>query len=975
MPNMNLFHLFKTLIALTVVIFGCVTISVAFQSPTTDSTASHADSSTRETTLRLGDSVERELPARTTHFYRLELSADQFFRIKVEQLGADVALSIKGPDGTKSPEIDRPNGTRGKEWISWIARTAGSYVLKVRFTDGHGSYRLNVETIRPVGPDDELRITAEQAVSEGETLRYEGSAESLRSGIEKFKKAAALWHTLHDDYEEAVALYGSGFSLQTIGENQEAINDLNRALTLFGDDDYSRAFTSAALGWPLMYLADYEGATRSFKLALQLSRPSQSVKIEGVAIYGLGWTYALSGQYELALQRFSESLKLRQDAKEERGEALNLTGIGKVELLMGHKERARDYLKRALETLPDTKPNMLARGDILSNLGWVSRSLDEDSDALDYFNRALPLRRGDRIGEATTLYGISTIDQRLGRFEESIAAIEDALAIIESMRTRGLNQRLRLSYFASIQDYYDFYIYLLMRLDKVRPGQGYAAKALHVCERARARNLIDLLAESQIDLRRGVDASLLDAERRIDQELSEAVARQYQKQSNPADESSIQVSNLISQREAVRAEIREASPSYAAIVQPQPLTAREIQQLVLDDQTILLEYALGEDESYLWIVTAKEVFSYRLPGRVDIERRARALNELLLARNQIVPNESVAKKHSRIAEADARALVTSQELGQILLGPLAGRFADKRLLIVAPDALQYVPFAALIDPASPASPLINNHELVVLPSATTMAVLRAHIKNRIAQPNLLAAFGDPVFGPADERVPPNSNHTRGIKDPAPAPAAAAESISQTGTTFPRLLSSRWEATQIASMVSEKNRKLFLDFDASRETATNADISRFRFIHFATHAIVDNQHPELSGIVLSMVDKTGRPQNGFLSSNEIFDLKLPADLIVLSACRTGLGKEFKGEGLVGLTRAFMYAGAARIVVSIWDVDDKPTSELMVRFYRHMLGSTKLPPAAALRAAQLEMSRDPRWHSPYFWAAFVLQGEWK
>ena len=177
------------------------------------------------------------------------------------------------------------------------------------------------------------------------------------------------------------------------------------------------------------------------------------------------------------------------------------------------------------------------------------------------------------------------------------------------------------------------------------------------------------------------------------------------------------------------------------------------------------------------------------------------------------------------------------------------------------------------------------------------------------------------------------------------------------------------------MVSSKNRKLFLDFDASRQTATDADISRFRFVHFATHAIVDNQHPELSGIVLSMVDKTGRPQNGFLSSNEIFDLKLPAELIVLSACRTGLGREFKGEGLVGLTRAFMYAGAARIVVSIWDVDDKPTSELMVRFYRHMLGSTKLRPAAALRAAQLEMSQDPRWRSPYFWAAFVLQGEWK
>lgn len=963
--NFFLFRVFRILTPLAVIACGCVTSSVAFQA--------------QETTLRLGDSTDRELAGGATHSYRLELSADQFLHIAVEQLGADVALSIRAPDGTKSPEIDRPNGTRGKEWISWIARTSGSYSLDVRSTQGRtvrGRYRLKVETIRTSVPDDLLRITAEQAVSEAETLRADGSSESLRSGIEKFKKAVALFKTLHDDYEEAVALYGSGFSLQTIGENQEAINDLNRALSLFGDDDYSRAFTSAALGWPLMYLADYEGAMRSFNLALQLSRPSQSVRVEGVALYGLGWTYALTGQYELALQKFSESLKLRQDAKDVRGEALTLTGIGKVEALMGHRERAQVYLNRALERLPKSKANALAEGDILSNLGWVSRSLNEDSVALDYFSRALPLRRGDPIGEATTLYGISTISQRLGRFGESIVAIEDAVEIIESVRMRGLNQKLRLSYFASIQDYYDFYIYLLMRLDNLRPGQGYATKALHASERARARSLIDILAENQIDLRRGVDDSLLAAERRIEQELSAAVGRQYQKLNNPADELSSQVRNLISQRESLRAQIREASPNYAAIVQPQPLTAREIQELVLDDETVLLEYAVGEDESYLWIITVQEISSHRLPGRADIERRARLLNELLLARNQIVPQESAAKKRNRITEADARAMMISQELGQILLGPTAGRFAGKRFLLVAPGVLQYVPFAALIDPGSPPSPLINNHELVVVPSATTIAVLRAHIKNRIPQPNLVAAFGDPVFAASDERVAPISSRTRKIRDSASTsrPAAAA-SVSPTATTFPRLLSSRWEAKQIVSMVSPKNRKLFLDFDANRQTATAADISRFRVLHFATHAIVDNQHPELSGIVLSMVDKTGRSQNGFLSSHEIFDLKLPAELIVLSACRTGLGKEFKGEGLVGLTRAFMYAGAARIVVSIWDVDDKPTSELMVRFYRHMLGSAKLRPAAALRAAQVEMSQDPRWQSPYFWAAFVLQGEWK
>jgi len=152
------------------------------------------------------------------------------------------------------------------------------------------------------------------------------------------------------------------------------------------------------------------------------------------------------------------------------------------------------------------------------------------------------------------------------------------------------------------------------------------------------------------------------------------------------------------------------------------------------------------------------------------------------------------------------------------------------------------------------------------------------------------------------------------------------------------------------------------------------LARYRVVHFATHGLLDSERPELSGIVLSLVDQKGRPQNGFLRLHEVYNLSLPADLVVLSACQTALGREIKGEGIVGLTRGFMYAGAGRVSASLWKVDDAGTAELMRRFYAHML-KENMPAAAALRAAQVEMAGRGLYRSPYFWAAFVIQGDWK
>jgi len=260
---------------------------------------------------------------------------------------------------------------------------------------------------------------------------------------------------------------------------------------------------------------------------------------------------------------------------------------------------------------------------------------------------------------------------------------------------------------------------------------------------------------------------------------------------------------------------------------------------------------------------------------------------------------------------------------------------------------------------------------VTLPSASTLAILRQEMEGRSAAPKLAVVLADPVFSPDDPRVSPTSQPRLHA-----LPSDKLERSAQdTGlVNFDRLVASRREADAIVALAGEHLSNEALDFDASLETATSPDLSQYRIVHFATHALLNSQHPELSGIVLSLVDRQGRPQDGFMQAQEVYNLRLNADLVVLSACQTALGKEVEGEGLIGLTRGFMYAGAPRVLASLWRVPDRATMVLMRRFYSGIL-SKGLPAAAALREAQAAMRAEKQRAAPYYWAGFTLQGEWK
>ncbi|HKE59732.1 MAG TPA: CHAT domain-containing tetratricopeptide repeat protein, partial [Pyrinomonadaceae bacterium] len=687
----------------------------------------------------------------------------------------------------------------------------------------------------------------------------------------------------------------------------------------------------------------------------------------------IGFVYSTLGDWQKSLDYFNQALLLQKNIDDRRwGEATTLTSIGIAYTNLGALQPALDHLNQALQ-LHRAVGNRAWEVTTLNQLGVVYRSLGQTDKALEYFNSALPLSRtlGNRNVDANILLNIARSERARNNLTAARERTEAAIAITESLRTQIVNQDLRATYLASKREYYEFYIDLLMKLDQDEPAGGHGAEALQASERAQARNLLETLTEARIDIRQGVDPPLLTEERNLQQRINETELRRVRLLSGKPTTTQTQaieseLSSLLTAYSDLQAQIRLRSPRYAALTLPVPLNLRDIQAQVLDDDTILLEYSLGETRSYLWVVTRTQLKSFVLPKRAVVEATARHVYESFI--------------DSHKTEGRRASELAAMELSRMVLAPAAELLDKKRLLVVGDGALQFVPFAALAVPSDQTrtyKPLISRFEVISLPSASVLALIRKENADRQPAPQAVAVLADAVFQRNDSRF--NQGHLKAHLDPTPSgeglPRDLLRSAEEFGLlNFPRLPFSRQEAEDIVAQAGANRSFKALDFAASRETVFNENIRRYRIVHFATHGLLNSQHPELSGVVLSLFDEQGRPIDGFLRAHETYNLKLNADLVVLSGCRTALGKQIRGEGLVGLTRGFMYAGAKSVVASLWDVRDEATSELMRRFYEKMF-KDGLRPAAALRAAQVSMWSEKRWEPPYHWAGFVLQGEWK
>lgn len=844
---------------------------------------------------------------------------------------------------------------------------------------------------------------------EGLTLRLVGISYRLlgqpRKAIEYLNQALAIFNRVKDPLYQARTLRNLANAFDSIDEVQRAMECHNQALVKyqFLKDHYRQAETLVSIGRIYSRMGNSTKAFEYFNRALPAWQVIGEQSQAATTLSFIGESHAQTGAYVVALDYYKKALKMIAGTGARLEEATISRMVGDAYTAVNDPRQALQNYERALQVFQLIEYK-LGEAEVLGRIGAAYNAFDEPQKALGYFKNALEMLQiiEDHQSKAFALYGIACAERKLGNLDRARAQLEATLAETEIIRSRNKDQQQLTSYLASTQKYFDEYISLLMQLHKARPTEGFDALAMQASEQARARGLLERLTEARINIYEGVDAALIEQERNLFEQFNEKADQRFALFGEKGKQEQIaalknELSELENQLQQVKALIRTKSPRYAALTQPRSLTVSEIRQQILDNDSLLLEYSLGADRGFLWAVSQEKISTYELPEREAIEKLARRIRSLLTARSLSVSAETPIERQQRIARAESQLTLAAAKLSQLILGPVAAELKDRRLIIVPDAGIQYIPFAMLpvpapsgTEPSRPRNlsvpevgyqPLILRHEVINLPSASVLAVLRKENAGRQSSPKGLAIFADPVFTSDDPRLNTKvasgkpEKHSAFIRQTRILEHFSESAIGLTGRRgIPRLPFTRQEAAQILGLASGMTNLEALDFKANRALATNQALSQYRYLHFATHGYLDSEHPEESGLLLSLIDEQGKPQNGLLRAKEIFNLSLPAELVVMSACQTGLGKQSRGEGVESLTRPFMYAGAPRVIVSLWNVSDRATSDLMQRFYRGLF-KEGLRPAAALRAAQLEMFKQKHWQSPYYWAAFILQGEWQ
>lgn len=865
--------------------------------------------------------------------------------------------------------------------------------------------------------------------AEAQALNTMGEADyslgDLRKSIELFERAYSIYAEVGERDGQALGLLNLGYSHSDLGDVQKASEYFERSLTLFQsiNDGRGAALAQTVLGGVHSLLGEEQTALDLHKKAGYYFRSIGNKQGEAVALNGVARAYQDLSEYEAAYDNYYQALNLFEAIGNRDFVALNKFLVGRALYQRGDTARALKFYQESLElsrivgdrviqahTMKGLGTIYFAQGDVISalaqfnaaleiyrklgnrrseayalnDIGHIQTASHNLAEALAIFQRALLLMRDtrDRHGEALTLFNTARAERDRGNLTAALSLIQDSVAIGESLRTKINNSQLRTSYFASIHEQYELYIDILMRLHNQYPDRGFAVAALLASESARSRSLLDSLLTEKIESRGTPYADLLSRQQEVLRTLDEKA--EYQARllagkhtQEDADRLSRELNALTIEYQAIRAKLRMQSPRRAVLTQPDQPRAEDLKTLVKGDDALLLEFALGDEQSYLWVVSGAVITSHKLPDRATIEALGRKVYDSLTIRQSLSDDLGNAERDKKVAEAANEFKNQSATLSNMLLGQVSSQLGAKRLLIVADGVLRYIPFEALPMPNSSSNqPLVSAHEIVMLPSAMTLVALRSEQTPFKPLNKTIAVIADPVFERDDPRVLAANTDSTETENSDVYLSTATRDFNSFGTPLhiPRLPSTLREAKAIMEFVAPGDGVITTGFEATKQTFVSDRLRDYRILHVATHGLLNIEHPDLSGVLLSMVDEHGQNVNGFLRMHDIYSLDLSADLVVLSACRTGLGKNVHGEGIVGLPSGFMYSGAKTVVASLWKVDDNATAEFMTYFYAAMLRDGA-PPATALRSAKLEMQKQPQWREPFYWAGFILQGEYR
>jgi len=945
------------------------------------------------------------------HRYLATLKKGDFLRVTIDQDPVkgeeiDVFIRVVNQRGDQLVRVDSPSDAVGSEEVYLVADQDGVYCLEVGGFGKKGVYRIQRLFVRHAS-------LADRESTEAEHLYFSGRAKikerDYTGGFQDLLAAERRWNELGNIRRRADAMREAGLALDGKSEPEKSLKLRSTALSLYqsiGDLENESALLTAVANNQLQ-LGMLENADKSLRRALEIAQRIgnrlEEADAEGrlgalaeqkgdefsaldlfekslagwvalerydnqvEALESIGRVYSLMGNFKDAMESFekAEQIAVGINRQDLRGECL--TRVSEVLRTMGRPEEALSFARRALTLmkLANDLPSLArtlntmalidremenfdeareAEEEALAifrrladprseatahyNLGLILLETKDLKGAIEHFRLAVELARkvGFREGEIAGLYGMALGYRLTGGLTNAREKVEEALKLIEDVSgvtaSAGLGSVFMESRFGS----YRLLVELLAHSPSI--SEKEKKEAFEASERGRGRTLLESMPSIDGGLRRLSDTRLhLDLEKTKAQlAISEATRKKAEASGQPTKELREVQDRLERRSHMLEARIR----NRAATAGPAPVSLEAAQSL-LDSDTILLVYFLGKSGSFLWRVTPKSNEMYDIAGHDVLERACRNLQSLL----------------SKSGPFDEKRAAATAEVSKLLLGPVAGRLDAKRIVVIADGPLNYVPFGLLRDPksldvAGSTDFLLATHEIVYEPSMSVLYAVRQEVARRPRPQRLLAVIAAPNLS-AEEYTP--------------------------------LPYAQEEAQMLMSLVPKKQGFSAAGCHATRQLLLSEDFTSFRFLHLATHGEDHPGVPALSGIALSPSDCEGhRLDDGVLRLQDIKSLNLPVDMVVLSACKTALGKEVEGEGFEGLTEGFMAAGAARVVASLWDVDDRSVTLLMTLFYKGII-EAKLSPAQALRAAQLSMSKVEQWKSPYYWAGFKFHGEWR
>lgn len=744
-----------------------------------------------------------------------------------------------------------------------------------------------------------------------------------------------------------------GVALRESGEYDAGLETLLQALAHYRTraDGTEQVRVLRNIGALYLQLGDFERAESTLGAALTLTRTIGNRAYESIVLETQAIAIHLAGRPRDALELLRQALAI--------ADALTLPGVadeisanmGRAQIAVGDPEGAIETFQRVLDRSGASGYTLLS-AVLTAGIGEAYAAMGRTGEAIDQLERSRSIIAG--LGATTHLNNAIEVEKHLGRAlrragrtEEALSTYREAVAMLDRMRNAAVaGESTTASVIASRNDIVTETADLLVDLN--RPEEAFG-----IAEQHRARTFLDVIAAS----RSGERPAASEAQRtRQQQLLARATELQRQLWTEPLPavrrrEVNAQISAVDEEFERLSGEIRRAGPGMPAVHRPTLLDVGAIQRQLLDDRTVLVEYLLGERRSFAWAISRRAVRTATLPPRSDIESRVASYRKLLAGRVSALTAASAERDYRRAAA----------ELFGELVAPIEPVLsAAGRLIVVSDGALAYVPFETLRPLAAGAVSLLERFEISYVPSASVLGALAADERRPAAGGRDLFAVGDPAYDPA----PGVSGRS------APAWPDVGTRFAALGVPLTPLPHSRAEVNAIGALFPRARRTLLVGGAAREDRVKAENLAAYRYLHFAAHGLLDAVSPARSGIVLGTASQS--PEDGVLQTREVMTLKLDADLVVLSACETGLGRLVSAEGMMGLTRAFLNAGARGVAVSLWNVNDAATSELMQRFYSGLRRG--LRGDAALRAAKLALVRGPRraWRHPYFWAPFVLTG---